>query len=216
MNVSKILKKEFTSTQTGTPYYASPEVWREEAYNSKADIWSLGCVVFELCNLKHPFKAHNLDLLFTKVQNRTIGDFNESYSNELRNVIDLCLTSDYLKRPSAKTLMKHTIFYTVTKTHNSTSSQKILSNNISEKIKSQKDIKKIKKYENNMLIQIAKPEWSSSKRIIRRYPKLRRKESYTNLSSCKSVESFCIIDTIPVINIELKELAKNLPKPCYS
>jgi len=32
------------STQTGTPYYASPEVWRDETYSFKSDIWSLGCV----------------------------------------------------------------------------------------------------------------------------------------------------------------------------
>lgn len=55
MNISKINKTDFTKTQTGTPYYASPEVWREEPYNYKIDIWSLGCVVYEMCMLHPPF-----------------------------------------------------------------------------------------------------------------------------------------------------------------
>lgn len=55
MNVSKIVKNFFAHTQTGTPYYASPEVWRDEAYSTKTDIWSLGCVIFEMCMLKPPF-----------------------------------------------------------------------------------------------------------------------------------------------------------------
>jgi NIMA (never in mitosis gene a)-related kinase len=29
MNVSKIAKKGLLYTQTGTPYYASPEVWKD-------------------------------------------------------------------------------------------------------------------------------------------------------------------------------------------
>lgn len=33
MNVSKINKKGFVETQTGTPYYASPEVWKDNPYD---------------------------------------------------------------------------------------------------------------------------------------------------------------------------------------
>jgi len=57
MNVSKIVKNYFTTTQTGTPYYASPEVWRDESYSTKTDIWSLGCVLYEMCMLRPPFSA---------------------------------------------------------------------------------------------------------------------------------------------------------------
>jgi NIMA (never in mitosis gene a)-related kinase len=50
LNVSKIVKNALVYTQTGTPYYASPEVWRDEPYDSKSDIWSLGCVLYECCS----------------------------------------------------------------------------------------------------------------------------------------------------------------------
>lgn len=46
LNVSKVAKKGMARTQTGTPYYTSPEVWKDRPYDSKCDIWSLGCVIY--------------------------------------------------------------------------------------------------------------------------------------------------------------------------
>ena len=50
--MSKVVTGSLAYTQTGTPYYASPEVWRDEPYDSKSDIWSLGCIVFEMAALR--------------------------------------------------------------------------------------------------------------------------------------------------------------------
>ena len=55
LNVSKVAKRGMLSTQTGTPYYASPEVWKDKPYNQKSDIWSLGCVLYEMCTGNPPF-----------------------------------------------------------------------------------------------------------------------------------------------------------------
>lgn len=44
-------------TVVGTPYYLSPELCEEKPYNNKSDIWSLGCVLYEMCTLSHPFEA---------------------------------------------------------------------------------------------------------------------------------------------------------------
>ena len=68
MNVSKQATKEgLNFTQTGTPYYASPEVWRDEPYDIKSDIWSLGCVLYEMCALVPPFRADDMQGLYKKV-----------------------------------------------------------------------------------------------------------------------------------------------------
>jgi NIMA (never in mitosis gene a)-related kinase 1/4/5 len=66
-NVSKENINLMMTTQTGTPFYASPEVWKDLPYNHKSDIWSFGCIVYELCCLVPPFKAEDLQQLFKKV-----------------------------------------------------------------------------------------------------------------------------------------------------
>lgn len=68
LNVSKVTRKVMARTQTGTPYYTSPEVWKEKPYDSKCDIWSLGCVIYEMASLSPPFRAHTLKELYNKIQ----------------------------------------------------------------------------------------------------------------------------------------------------
>jgi NIMA (never in mitosis gene a)-related kinase len=33
----------------------SPEIWKKESYDSKSDIWALGCVLYEMISLFTPF-----------------------------------------------------------------------------------------------------------------------------------------------------------------
>ena len=53
----------------------SPELMQEKSYDSKSDIWSLGCVIYELCALKPPFheaKTHSeLSILIRYVRSIT-------------------------------------------------------------------------------------------------------------------------------------------------
>jgi NIMA (never in mitosis gene a)-related kinase len=48
MNVSKQLKQGKLQTQIGTPYYMSPEIWNNQSYDERCDIWSLGCMIYEV------------------------------------------------------------------------------------------------------------------------------------------------------------------------
>ena len=68
LNVSKEAKTGLLRTQTGTPYFASPEVWSGKPYGVKSDIWSLGCIFYQMTTLKMPFQGNN---------------FKEVYSNSL-------------------------------------------------------------------------------------------------------------------------------------
>lgn len=42
-------------TKIGTPFYMAPEILNHETYDFKCDVWSLGIIFYEMCELKHPF-----------------------------------------------------------------------------------------------------------------------------------------------------------------
>lgn len=91
LNVSKVAKNKLLHTQTGTPYYASPEVWRDQPYDLKSDIWSLGCVLYEMCALVPPFRADDMDGLFKKVVKSIYPNIPSHFSMDLRNLIQSLL-----------------------------------------------------------------------------------------------------------------------------
>uniref|UniRef100_A0A8D1ZNG5 non-specific serine/threonine protein kinase n=1 Tax=Sus scrofa TaxID=9823 RepID=A0A8D1ZNG5_PIG len=53
---------ELARTCIGTPYYLSPEICENKPYNNKSDIWALGCVLYEMCTLKHALIAEEFCL----------------------------------------------------------------------------------------------------------------------------------------------------------
>lgn len=71
--ISKVLENTngLAMTVVGTPYYMSPEVCQNQPYTYKSDVWALGCVLYELCTLKHAFAADNLlGLVYKIVQDK--------------------------------------------------------------------------------------------------------------------------------------------------
>jgi len=103
--VSKVAKQGLVSTQTGTPYYASPEIWKDKPYDSRSDIWSLGCVLYEMTALKPPFTAKDMKSLYTKVIRGYYPSIPKRYSEDLDYVISQCLNTSPTKRPKAEDLM---------------------------------------------------------------------------------------------------------------
>lgn len=108
MNVSKVAKEGMNHTQTGTPYYASPEVWKDAPYDIKSDIWSLGCVIYEAAALRPPFQAEDMKGLYKKVVRGSYANL-PGYSEDFNFVISLLLTLDPKKRPSALEILKNPI-----------------------------------------------------------------------------------------------------------
>jgi len=94
LNVSKILKCGMLHTQTGTPYYASPEVWSELPYDQKSDVWSVGCVLYEMCTLKPPFRAEHMKGLRQKICKGVYQPIPKHFSAELADVVKQMLNTN--------------------------------------------------------------------------------------------------------------------------
>ena len=96
--------KDYVSTKKGSLNYIAPEMFKNSKYNNKVDLWSLGCIIYELCTLKYCFdfdefggviglsnsiinmKHNNIDLKY--------------YSYELQKLIDSLLKKNYEERPN--------------------------------------------------------------------------------------------------------------------
>lgn len=102
LGVAKLLNQtqNMAHTIVGTPYYLSPELCEEKPYNHKSDIWSLGCVLYELCTFRHPFEAKNQGSLIMKIVRGQYPAVSSKYSEELRDMVGSLLTKDYRKRPA--------------------------------------------------------------------------------------------------------------------
>ncbi|CDW72008.1 protein kinase domain containing protein [Stylonychia lemnae] len=109
LNVSKVANKNggLLLTQTGTPYYASPEVWKDQPYDYRSDIWSLGCVIYEMISLQPPFQAQNMDQLYKKVLSGQYPPISNSFSKELSEILAQLLQVIPQKRPSCDTILSH-------------------------------------------------------------------------------------------------------------
>lgn len=106
-NVSKVVNRPdgLLRTQTGTPYYASPEVWQDKPYNFKSDIWSLGCVLYEMACHRPPFKAENMKGLYKKVISANYPPLPIRYSKEFKEIIGYMLRANPASRPSCEQLL---------------------------------------------------------------------------------------------------------------
>ncbi|XP_008113878.2 serine/threonine-protein kinase Nek5 isoform X1 [Anolis carolinensis] len=97
---------ELACTCVGTPYYLSPEICENKPYNNKTDIWSLGCVLYELCTLKHPFEGSSLPQLVLKICRGYFIPVSTKYSFELRSLISQLFKISPRDRPSINSILK--------------------------------------------------------------------------------------------------------------
>eukprot|EP00118_Oscarella_pearsei_P011138 m.72488 g.72488 ORF g.72488 m.72488 type:complete len:388 (+) comp35805_c0_seq3:32-1195(+) len=96
----------FAKTFVGTPYYMSPEQISEKAYNEKSDIWSLGCLLYELCALVPPFNAINQKALAVKIRDGRFRRIPGGFSEDLAQCVTSMLQVQRERRPSIEDLLR--------------------------------------------------------------------------------------------------------------
>jgi len=105
LNVSKVAKKGMMHTQTGTPYYASPEVWMDKPYDFRSDIWSLGCVLYEMITLLPPFRATSMQALSQKVVRGIYDPIPSHFSIDLTQMVRSTIQVTPKNRPSCDKIL---------------------------------------------------------------------------------------------------------------
>ena len=109
LNVSKLIKYGMAHTKIGTPYYASPEIWADKPYDYKCDIWSVGCIIYEMCQLRPPFRGTSFKDLNDNIQAGKYESIPSYYSKELAYVISKILVVNPMKRADCDSLLRDDI-----------------------------------------------------------------------------------------------------------
>uniref|UniRef100_A0A1I7U4B4 non-specific serine/threonine protein kinase n=1 Tax=Caenorhabditis tropicalis TaxID=1561998 RepID=A0A1I7U4B4_9PELO len=97
--------KSAASTVIGTPNYLSPEICESRPYNQKSDMWSLGCVLFELLQLERAFDGENLPAIVMKITQGRLKQMGEHVTPEAKKLVDALLKTNEKSRPDVTDLL---------------------------------------------------------------------------------------------------------------
>ncbi|NXK24734.1 NEK11 kinase, partial [Arenaria interpres] len=97
---------DLATTFTGTPYYMSPEALKHQGCNTKSDIWSLGCILYEMCCMNHAFTGHNFLSVVLKIVEGDTPSLPDRYPSELNAVLCSMLNKNPSLRPAAAEILK--------------------------------------------------------------------------------------------------------------
>eukprot|EP00826_Nyctotherus_ovalis_P048323 TRINITY_DN5671_c0_g1_i1.p1 TRINITY_DN5671_c0_g1~~TRINITY_DN5671_c0_g1_i1.p1 ORF type:complete len:666 (-),score=149.06 TRINITY_DN5671_c0_g1_i1:64-2061(-) len=105
----------------GTPWYIAPEVILGYPYSYAADVWSVGCLAFELFTGRRPYDCYDgMDALFQMVDNPSplsacpapiLSTLNSADNCAFFDLLKKCWTREPARRPSAKVLLGHPFFH---------------------------------------------------------------------------------------------------------
>uniref|UniRef100_A0A8C0T8R1 Serine/threonine-protein kinase Nek11 n=1 Tax=Canis lupus familiaris TaxID=9615 RepID=A0A8C0T8R1_CANLF len=97
---------DLATTLTGTPHYMSPEALKHQGYNTKSDIWSLACILYEMCCMNHAFTGSNFLSIVLKIVEGDAPSLPKQYPRELNAIMECMLNKSPSLRPSAIEILK--------------------------------------------------------------------------------------------------------------
>lgn len=104
-------KDDMTKTMVGSPVYMAPEILRNFSYNSKAEIWSLGCVFFELLFGECPYEDNSISDLINSINTKPVPFYHniQNISKQTEDVLKNMLVKEVDKRIGWDSLFKNAI-----------------------------------------------------------------------------------------------------------
>lgn len=99
----------FAETFVGTPYYMSPEIVKGSKYDRKSDVWAVGCLIYEMCSLRPPFKGKKFHQLSANISIGKFSSIPNIYSQDLQDIIAYMLEVENGQRPSIEVISRHPI-----------------------------------------------------------------------------------------------------------
>lgn len=104
--ISKMLTtKGQAQTVLGTPYYISPEMCEGKQYDTKSDVWALGCILYEMACLHKTFRGENLSALVNNIMKVNFEPIPSTYSEGFRRLVTYLLQKDPSFRPNATDIL---------------------------------------------------------------------------------------------------------------
>ena len=92
--LSKLIN-DYAMSLAGTLYYMAPEIISRKPYKKRVDIWSLGCILYELCTLK----------IYSKTLDKSINV--QYYGQDLQDLIYSLLNENYKERPKIRVVLSN-------------------------------------------------------------------------------------------------------------
>jgi Protein kinase domain len=93
------------ATGIGTPHYLSPEICLSKPYNAKSDVWSAGCVLYEMLCGTHAFRGANLRDIIGQIVRGSYPRLPSRCSAGARDLVASMLQTDPRRRPSMHQLL---------------------------------------------------------------------------------------------------------------
>ncbi|TYG44718.1 hypothetical protein ES288_D11G117900v1 [Gossypium darwinii] len=103
--------ENLADTLCGSPLYMAPEIIQNKKYDAKADLWSVGAILFQLVTGKPPFDGNNQLQLFQNILRSTELQFPEGALEKLHpDCVNLCrslLRHDPVERLTFREFFDH-------------------------------------------------------------------------------------------------------------
>uniref|UniRef100_A0A672LW32 non-specific serine/threonine protein kinase n=1 Tax=Sinocyclocheilus grahami TaxID=75366 RepID=A0A672LW32_SINGR len=93
------------TVETEALSYVAPEILSGEPYDEKSEIWSLGCIIYEMCMLKCAFAGKNTVDIIPKILRSSYKALPETFSQDLRQLVRDTLQKDPANRPSVSEIL---------------------------------------------------------------------------------------------------------------